>query len=308
MGTQHTESGARPGGQDGPAPTTVTFVGAGAIGLPMASRLAAAGFAVTAVDPSEHTRNRAEASGLRAAADIASVPTLGDIVVVMVATGDQLLDAVGAAVARGPLNGQTWVIGSTVGPGTAGTAAGRLAAAGAQVVDAPVLGGVPGAEKGALRILAAGSRPALDRVRELFEPLGEVAEVGDRPGQGQAVKVVNQLCSSVHLAAAAEALSFAGRLGLDPAKVVPVISGSSGSSWFLEDRGPRMATPPAPEEVLTRLAILAKDNALVVKEADEAGAHTPLARAASGQYLQAAEQGLLELDDSQLIRTYLPGR
>ncbi|KFG72887.1 hypothetical protein FM21_18655 [Streptomyces mutabilis] len=290
----------------GAVPRTVTFVGAGAIGLPMARRLAAAGFEVTAVDPSPQMRERAEGEGLFTASDLATAP-MGDIIVVMVATGSQLLDAVVAATARGPLNGQTWVIGSTVGPKTAGAAAGQLAAAGAQVVDAPVLGGVPGAEQGALRILAAGSPQALDDVRAFFQPLGQVAEVGDQPGQGQAVKVVNQLCSSVHLAAAAEALSLAARLGLDPARVVPVISGSSGSSWFLEDRGPRMATPPASDEVLTRLAILAKDNALVVQEADQVGAHTPLARAAAEQYRRAAEQDLLELDDSQIIRTYLPG-
>ncbi|WP_169317081.1 NAD(P)-dependent oxidoreductase [Actinacidiphila oryziradicis] len=306
--TQHTDAIPGPDSHDSTAPTTVTFVGAGAIGLPMACRLATAGFKVTAVDPSPHTRARAREAGLLTAADLQDVPLLGDIVVVMVATGDQVLDAVGAATARGPLTGQTWVIGSTVGPKVAEVAAGRLAAVGAQVVDAPVLGGVPGAEEGALRILAAGNPSALDRVRDLFQPLGQVAEVGDQPGQGQAVKVVNQLCSSVHLAAAAEALSLAARLGLDPARVVPVISGSSGSSWFLEDRGSRMAAPPAPDEVLTRLAILAKDNALVVHEADQVGAHTPLARAAAGQYRQAAEQGLLELDDSQIIRTYLPGR
>lgn len=293
---------ASPDGDHKP-PKTVTFIGAGAIGLPMARRLADAGFEVTAVDPSPQTRIRAEDAGLNTASGLATV-SLGDVVVVMVATGGQLLETVAAASARGSLAGQTWVIGSTVGPQDGRAAGEQLAAAGAQVVDAPVLGGVPGAEKGALRILAAGTRQALDRVRGIFHPLGQVAEVGDEPGQGQAVKIVNQLCSSVHLAAAAEAISLASHLGLDPTRVVPVISGSSGSSWFLEDRGPRMAASTPPEDVFTRLAILAKDNALVVHQAEQAGAHTPLARAAAGQYQQAIEQGLLELDDSQIIRTY----
>ena len=283
---------------------TVTFVGVGAIGLPMACRLAAAGFAVTAVEPSPRTRAHAQAAGLRTAPDISSVSP-ADVVLVMVATGGQLLDTIAAATARGPLTDQTWVIGSTVGPEDGRKAAGLLADAGADVVDAPVLGGVPGAEQGTLRILAAGSPAALDRARDVLRPLGEIAEVGDQLGDGQAVKVVNQLCSSVHLAAAAEAISLASRLGLDPARIVAVLSGSSGSSWFFEDRGPRMATPPATEDALTRLAILAKDNALVVQEAERAGAHAPLARAAADQYGQAAEMGLLDLDDSQIIRTYL---
>jgi 3-hydroxyisobutyrate dehydrogenase len=295
-----------PAGDRAP-PTTVTFVGVGAIGLPMARRLSAAGFRVTAVDPNPRTRAQAEAAGLPTAVDISSI-TLGDVVIVTVATGDQLLETVAAVTRRGQLSGQTWVIGSTVGPEDGRKAAALLAASGAQVVDAPVLGGVTGAEQGRLRILAAGSPSALDRVRAVFRPLGQVAEVGDQPGEGQAVKVVNQLCSSVHLAAAAEAISLASHLGLDPARVVQVISGSSGSSWFFEDRGIRMATPPAPEDVYTRLAILAKDNALVVQEAEQVGAHTPLARAAAGQYRRAAELGLLERDDSQIIRTYLASK
>ena len=202
-------------------------------------------------------------------------------------------------------SGQTWVIGSTVGPRAAREAGEVLVAAGADVIDAPVTGGVPGAEQGTLRILAAGRPDVLDAVGDLFAVLGEVRVVGEQPGEGQAMKVINQLCSSVHLAAAAEAVAFATRLGVDPARAVEVVSGGSGASWFLDERGPRMATPPAADDVRTRLAILAKDNALVVEEAERCGAHVPLARAAAGQYLRAAEQGLLELDDSQIVQTYL---
>lgn len=135
--------------------------------------------------------------------------------------------------------------------------------------------------------------------------MGTVKTVGERPGDGQAMKVVNQLCSSVHLAAAAEAIALATRLDLDPCTVVDVISGGSGSSWFFDERGPRMARLGTNPEVLTRLAILAKDNGLVEEEADAHGAHVPLLKAARAQYHRAAELGLLEADDSQIIQTYL---
>jgi 3-hydroxyisobutyrate dehydrogenase len=288
-------------------PTTkpaITFVGVGAIGRPMALRLADASFDVQAVDPTPAGRAAVEAAGLQAASNISAAEPR-DVVFVMVATGGQLLDTVRAATAGPGVTGQTWVIGSTVGPQAAREAAALLEEAGADVADAPVTGGVPGAEQGTLRILAAGRPDVLESIAALFAVLGEVRLVGERVGDGQAMKVVNQLCSSVHLSAAAEAVAFASKLGVDPALAVSVVSGGSGASWFLDERGPRMATPHPDDDVRTRLAILAKDNAVVVEEAARCGAQVPLLLAASGQYRRAAELGLLELDDSQLVRTYL---
>ncbi|HET6393126.1 MAG TPA: NAD(P)-dependent oxidoreductase [Blastococcus sp.] len=282
----------------------VNVVGVGAIGMPMARRLVHHGFDVTAVDPRAEARTSAEGWGMRAFPDVASAP-VGDAVLVLVASGDQLLDTVRAATTGRRVERETWIVSSTVGPAALREAATVLERAGAGVIDAPVTGGVPGAENGRLRFLAAGNRLTVDSFLPLFSVLGTVSVVSEELGDGQAVKLVNQLCSSVHLAAAAEALAFAVRLGLDPVATATAIAGGSGSSWFLDERGPRMAdlgtTPPA----LTRLAILAKDNELVVREAEARGAVVPLLRAASGQYARAKELGLLDADDSQIIRTYL---
>ncbi|MFV9453962.1 NAD(P)-dependent oxidoreductase [Rhodococcus sp. NM-2] len=283
---------------------TVTFVGIGAIGLPMAHRLVSRGYDVAAVDPNPAARTRAEADGMQSFDDIAATP-VSDIVLVLVATGQQLLDTVKAGTANRQVDHQTWVICSTVGPRAAKEAAQMLTESGAAVIDAPVTGGVPGAEKGKLRFLTAGEAAPVEALRDLFAVLGEVALVSDRPGDGQATKIVNQLCSSVHLAAAAEAIALATHLGLDPVKTVGIISGGSGASWFFDERGPRMAELGIVPDVLTRLAILAKDNGLVHEEAAEHGAHVPLLEAARQQYQRAAELGLLEADDSQIIRTYL---
>lgn len=283
---------------------TVTVIGVGAIGLPMARRLASHGFQVTAIDPSVEARSAAEDEGILAFPDVASGPVT-DVVLVTVATGDQLLETVREGTQARRVERQTWIISSTVGQGAAQQAECVLIGAGAGVVDAPVTGGVPGAEKGALRFLAAGERLNIDSLARLFSVLGDVIVVGDRVGDGQATKLVNQLCSSVHLAAAAEALALATRLGLDPVKTAAVIAGGSGSSWFLDERGPRMAALDAEPPVLTRLAILAKDNELVEREADAHGAVVPLLKAAKTRYARATELGLLDADDSQIIRTYL---
>lgn len=290
---------------DSPAASgfSVAVVGFGAIGAPMAQRLAAHGHTVRAVDPNPDARARAAGAGLAAVAELAALPTT-DVVLVLVATGEQLLQTAKAACER-RRDGETWIISSTTGPQAARDAAALLAEAGTVVIDAPVTGGVPGAERGQLRFLTAGPDGAIDDKAAIFAALGTVVRVSERPGDGQSTKLVNQLCSSVHLAAAAEAVALASRLGLDPAKTVEVISGGSGASWFFDERGPRMARPDDQHDVLTRLAILAKDNGLVEQEAETCQAHVPLLKAAKSQYARAAELGLLEHDDSMLVRTYL---
>lgn len=283
---------------------TITVIGLGAMGMPMARRLATRGYEVLAVDPYPAARTRAERDGMRSFEDIASAPA-SDVVLVLVATGQQLVDAAKSGTAHRRAAGETWVLSSTVGPQAAREATHVLTEAGAAVVDAPVLGGVPGAENGTCRFLTAGPAAAIDGLRDVFSVLGDVAVISDQPGDGQATKIVNQLCSSVHLAAAAEAIALSTRFGLDPVKTVEAIRGGSGASWFFDERGPRMAELGVEQPVLTRLAILAKDNGLVDQEAEAHGAHVPLLRAAKQQYQRAAQLGLLEADDSQIIRTYL---
>ena len=223
--------------------------------------------------------------------------------IVLVATGQQLLEVAKSAMAQQTdLVSETWVLTSTVGPADAAEAGRLLGEAGARVLDAPVTGGVPGADSGQLRFLAAGGTDVIDALRPVLSTLGEVISVGERIGDGQAMKITNQLCSSAHLVVAAEAVAFARSLGLDPARAVEVISGGSGASWFLDDRGPRMAR--GAETADTRLAILAKDSELVAGEADRTGAFVPMLRAARERYELAGQLGLLEEDDSQIVRTY----
>jgi 3-hydroxyisobutyrate dehydrogenase len=296
------DSGGKPGRR-------VTVVGLGALGLPMALRLKLGGYDVTGVDPGSAEQARAAAHGIPCVADIKDTRAR-TVSVIVVATGSQLLDVARSAIAQcDDLAREAWVIVSTVGPRDARCAAAMLQAHGVVVIDAPVTGGVPGAEAGQLRFFAAGPEDAVAEQSPLLRNLGQVLHVGDCVGDGQAMKLVNQLCSSTHLVVTAEAVSFAVALGLDATRAVAAISGGSGASWQFDDRGPRMATATieadAQAEVHTRLAILAKDSALVAAEADSVGAFVPMLRAARDQYVEAAQRGLLEQDDSQIVRTYL---
>lgn len=281
---------------------TVAFVGVGAIGLPMASQLAAAGVRVIAVDPFAVARERAAEAGMQPAAEIAEAAE-ATVVIVMVATPAQLDMLISDALAAGIVPGTTWAIMSTVGPEAVVAAGDRISAAGGHVVDAPVTGGVARARTGTLTIFAAGGTEALAATAPLLERLGTVRVVGAEIGRGQAIKVVNQHLCAVHIVAAAEALALAERLGLDPAEVLPLLESGAAGSWMLSDRGPRMLQG-TDAEVTSQITIFVKDSGLVADAARAADAETPLLDAARERYLAAADLGLGTRDDSRVIETY----
>lgn len=282
--------------------TAVTFIGLGAIGLPMMQRLLADGIVVTGVDPFPAARERAEAVGAAAVHSIADAPA-STVVVAMVATPEQLDTLVDQALAADAATGRTWVVMSTVGPEAIVSAGKRLTDAGALVVDAPVTGGVARARTGELTIFAAGSAPAIAGAGPILSRFGTVRPVGDTIGQGQAIKVVNQHLCAVHIVAAAEALSLASALGMDPAQVLPLLESGAAGSWMLSDRGPRMLED-TDVEVTSQINIFVKDSGLVYDAARAAGAESPLLDAARDRYLAAQADGLGARDDSRVIETY----
>ena len=126
---------------------------------------------------------------------------------------------------------------------------------------------------------------------------------GEQPGDGQAVKLVNQLLAGVHIIAAAEALAYAQALGLDPAKVHETVRHGAAASFMLDDRGSRMLTRDF-GDVRSALDIFVKDMGLVVEAGAAAGARTPLAEAARRLYDEGSAKGLGRDDDSGVIRLW----
>ncbi|GAA2351916.1 NAD(P)-dependent oxidoreductase [Saccharopolyspora halophila] len=286
-----------------PIPPAITFVGIGAIGLPMATQLTRAGFDVTAVDNDPGRLQSAADEGMSTTTSIASADA-AKAVLCMVATPEQL-----RAIALGPDSvltrmapGSTFVVMSTVGPQVV-TELVAAAPEGVSVLDVPVTGGVSRARTGELLLFASGPPEALARLRPALDALGQVVGCGAEAGRGQAVKAVNQLLCSVHLVAAAEALALAEALELDPAEVLPALAGGAGGSWMLNDRGPRMLQGPD-TEVTSAVGIFVKDSGLVADIAATTGLDAPLLEAATARFRAAADAGLAEQDDSQVIRTY----
>lgn len=274
----------------------ITFIGVGAIGLPMALHIQREGYQVTGVDVSDAVVANAIASGVATVRSLSQAPP-AETVVVMVATPEQLAALVGG-IAELP-SGQLWIIMSTVGPQSVRKQGAILRRLGARVVDAPVTGGVARAKTAELVIFAAGAAEDVEAARPVLDTMGKLHLAGSQPGDGQSIKVVNQHLCSVHLAAAAEALSLARSLGLDPGAVLSLVEKGAAGSWMLSDRGPRMIAG-TDVQVTSAINIFVKDSGLVAQAGASCGAQLPLLDIAHARFCQAAEMGLGVRDDSRV--------
>jgi 3-hydroxyisobutyrate dehydrogenase-like beta-hydroxyacid dehydrogenase len=280
------------------------FVGLGAMGYPMAGRLAEAGFELKVFDVvAERARPLVEL-GAESAASPKEAAEGSDALVLMVANAAQASGVLfgEGGVAEALPEGAAVVVMSTIGPEAVRDLTDALADRGLQTLDAPVSGGVARAEKGDLLIMAGGPQDLFEELRPVLEAMGSsVVHCGPRVGDGQAVKLVNQLLCGVHIVAAAEALAYAEALGLNPRFVFETIRHGAANSFMLEDRGERMLeeeyVPPK-----SALDIFVKDMGLVSKAAEEQGFEAPLASAALGMYLAGRDAGLGTEDDSGVIR------
>jgi len=287
----------------------VAVLGLGAMGLPMATRLAACGFEVAAFDVAAERVGLAVAAGAVAAASPAAAAEGADVVLVGVRDGAQLEAALfaddGAAATLAP--GAVVVVTSTVGAEAVQEAADRLDAA---VVDAPVSGGPVRAGEGTLLIMVGGAGDDVAAARPVLDALASTVKVaGPRVGDGQLLKTVNQLLCGVHTAAAAEALALAHALGLDLDATIDVLGRGAAASFMLADRGPRIAqrlrggTP----ELRSRLDVIAKDMGIVGALTRRARVATPVAAAAEQLYRLGMAADLAAEDDS-VVATLLEDR
>src|SRR5215218_1917546 len=220
----------------------IGFVGLGAMGLPMALRLVAAGFSVGGFDLKAAALDALAALGGTRAASAAEAAPGADVLVLMVVNSAQARAVLFDGGALAALKSSAIVIlMATCAPADASKIGEEVEATGRRFVDAPVSGGVVGATGGTLTIMAAARIDVFTAARPLLAALGDkLFHVGERPGQGAMVKTVNQLLCGVHIAAAAEAFSLAGKAGIDRRILLEILSGSAASSWMLKDRGPRM--------------------------------------------------------------------
>jgi 3-hydroxyisobutyrate dehydrogenase-like beta-hydroxyacid dehydrogenase len=239
------------------------------MGGPMARRLVEAGHELSVYDVASPALTALAEAGARACETARAVADAAELVLVSLPSPDVVSDVAGELAQGSAL--RVYVDLSTTGPQVAEAIAGLLGVAGIGVVDAPISGGTAGAQSGKLTVMVAGAPEHVAFARPALELLGSrIFVVGERPGQGQAVKVINNLMSACSIAITAEATSLGVKAGVDPATLLEVVAASSGSNTA--------AAQKFPAHVLTRtfhqgfrLDLMAKDVRLCLSEARRHG-------------------------------------
>lgn len=285
--------------------TPVAMIGIGNMGLGMALRLRDAGQAVHVRDIDPARCAQAAAAGAVVADSAAAVAARCALLVVAVVDAAQTEavlfgDGVEAGAAGALPPGATVMLCPTIGPADVERLATRLAAQGLGCIDAPMSGGPARARDGTMSLMVACADALWARHERLLRQLAaRLFRVGTRPGDGARTKLVNNLLGAVNLAAAAEAIALAQRLGLDPAATLAVIEQSSGQSWVGSDRMARaLAGDFAPRAHTT---LLAKDSALALKMAAEAGIRPALGGQAAAMFQAALAAGYAGEDDARML-------
>ncbi|MCW8087365.1 NAD(P)-dependent oxidoreductase [Sabulicella glaciei] len=282
---------------------TVGFVGLGAMGGPMVERLISAGHRLLVHDVSPAALAQAEALGATALPSPAAVADAAPIVFVSLPTPDVVKQV--ALGAGGLVEGSAMRIYadlSTTGARVASEVAEGLSAKGVAVLDAPVSGGVAGAKAGTLSVMASGDRAAFEQVRDLLETIGRgTIHVGEEVGQGQTLKLVNNLIAATVWAATAEAMVMGAKAGLDPAVMHAVIARSSGRSFSTEVFMPK-AVLERSFDFGFRLELMRKDVRLALAEAEALGTTMLTCTTAKQLYDHAYVHGGEGQDVTALIR------
>jgi 3-hydroxyisobutyrate dehydrogenase and related beta-hydroxyacid dehydrogenases len=217
------------------------FIGVGRMGIHMAGRLLEAGYGVTVFDLNETNVARLVQRGAKRAASPAEVASTATTVLASLPTPD-IVKKVAAQIAAPVATGskvKTFIDLSTTGPVAAKEVAAVLAAKGIAAVDAPVSGGPTGAEKGTVAVMVACPKDLAETLRPIVEVIGKMFWVGAEPGQGQAMKLVNNILSATAVAMTSEALAMGAKAGLDADTMIAVINSGSGRNTATEDKFPR---------------------------------------------------------------------
>lgn len=293
--------------------TKIGFIGLGHMGLPMAANLTRAGFAVQGFDLVPALCDAARESGIAVAGSAAEACGSADVVITMLPAGRHVLAAYcGSGEAPGLLAacapGTLFIDCSTIAVDEAREAAGLAARAGHRALDAPVSGGVVGAENGTLAFMVGGAEADVAVARPLLEVMGARIVHCGGTGLGQAAKVCNNMILGVTQIAVAEAFVLGERLGLSHQALFDVASGASGQCWALTTNcpvpGPVPASPANRDyEPGFAGALMAKDLGLAEQMIRLTQTDAELGLAAFARYAEYAKGEGAARDFSGIIET-----
>ena len=287
----------------------IGFLGLGVMGLPMAANLVEAGFDVTGYDVVPERVADLRAQGGRGANSPADAARGAQVVAAIPFDAEQIRHAMlgegGALETLAP--GSLILLMATVGPQALRELAAEIVARGYRVVDAPVTGGAAGAKAGTLTVIAAGATEDLDLAEPVLQPMaGQVFRVGTEPGQGQTIKLVNQLLVGTHLAAALEAMALAQAVGADLRQVYDLLITGQARSQMMVSKIPPLLDSGFSEGGSLRI-FTAKDLPLVLDAGREFGVTMKTATAALETMELGAAVGIQDATDADIIRLLANG-
>jgi 3-hydroxyisobutyrate dehydrogenase len=287
----------------------IGFVGLGNMGLPMAQNLIKAGHQVAGADMSMAAVDKLKSAGGTAAADAAAAGDGADVIVTMLPSGKEVREVYLGAnglIARSK-SGALLIDSSTIDVETARAVAKAAQEKGLLMVDAPVSGGVGGAQAATLTFMVGGSEEAFARARPYLEAMGKTIVHAGGPGNGQAAKICNNMILGISMIAVSEAFVLAEKLGLDAQKLFDISSKSSGQCWSLTTYCPvpgPVPTSPANRDYQAGFtaAMMLKDLKLAQDAAQSTKAVTPLGAGAAAIYDRFVQSGEAGRDFSGIVR------
>ncbi|MDX1736731.1 MAG: 3-hydroxyisobutyrate dehydrogenase [Alphaproteobacteria bacterium] len=285
----------------------VVFIGVGNMGGPMAINLLKSGHEVVAVDLIEENLKRVEAEGASRSQDIANAVSDADVVISMLPAGQHVKSIYGDEVFPNAKAGTLLIDCSTIDVDTAREVEAHASKNGFLMVDAPVSGGVGGAQAGTLTFMVGGSDAAFEKANPLLEVMGKTIVHCGGAGNGQAAKICNNMMLGIQMISVAEAFALAEKLGLSHQKLFDVSSTASGQCWSLTTYCPvpdMVPTSPANNDYKPGFAaaLMLKDLRLAQAASESAGAATPLGEHAERLYSEFSESGNEGVDFSGIIK------
>jgi len=290
----------------------IGFIGLGNMGEPMAANLVKAGFDVIGFDLIEEAKKKAEQNGIQIAKDAVSTLKNIDALISMLPASEHVESLyLGEEGLLSKLDKTVLIIDcSTIAPDSAIKVANQAKDLDLSMIDAPVSGGVVGAQESTLTFIVGGAKNNVERARPLLEKMGSNIFHAGSNGAGQVAKVCNNMLLAIHMCGTAEAIALGVKNGLDASVLSEIMRKSSGGNWSLEVYNPYpgvMSSAPASRNYeggfLNKL--MAKDLGLAKEASESTNSETPMGDLARKLYQDLINQGYEDLDFSSIQKKYL---
>ena len=288
----------------------IGFIGLGNMGMPMAQNLISNGIKVKGFDVSEEVLKQASKNKIEVCSDTLQASKEIDVLITMLPNGEAVSSVFNSENLLENIDPSILIIEcSTISPKTSKELSLKASSLDLEMIDAPVSGGVKGAEEAGLTFMVGGSVENVEKAKPILSMMGKnIFHAGDS-GSGQIAKLCNNMLLAIHMSGTAEAISMGVKSGLDPSVLSEIMSKSSGGNWSLDKYNPYpgvMIESPASKDYqggfLNKLMI--KDLNLAKELAQDSKTETPMGDSARKLYDELIEQGLEDLDFSSVQKLF----